>query len=213
MPTAQSSKSFTFPGYAFNDQAAAVSFISVLAVEKPLAAVTAGATGTLTTRTDDNTGIATLATGHGLTSADVVDVYWAAGVRYGMVATMTVNACALEGGAGDVLPAQDTACTVVKQTAIEVNFDGDDARIVGIFYRNPVTTTAKAHLDLQDTGDATIKEVDLVHDTVAGGCNNVWNIAGGDTNVFTGNRITHGAASHNAVTAGTIYILVGITAA
>ena len=47
----------------------------------------AGKAGTLTTRTDDNTGVATLGTGHGIVQNDVVDVYWAAGVRYGMDVT------------------------------------------------------------------------------------------------------------------------------
>jgi len=211
MPTAQSSKIFTFPGYAFSDQAAAVNFVSALAVEKTLAALVAAQTGTLTTRTDDNTGVVTLSTGHGIVNGKV-DVYWATGVRYGMDATVATNAVSIDGGAGDVLPTQDDPCTVVIPTAIEVNFDGDDAQIVGIMYRNPSDTGAKAHLSLTDAGAAIIKEADLVHDTEPGGVNNVWDIANGDTNVFTGNRITAGSASHDSTSAGTLYILVGIAA-
>lgn len=213
MPVARGLKSFQFPGYSFSDNQSSVSFISSLAVEKPLAAIAAAQVGTLSTRTDNDTGIATLSTGHGIETLDVVDVYWSGGVRYGMDATVSGNAVTVDGGAGDNLPVQDTAVTVVVQTAIEVNFDGDDAQIIGIFYRNPSDTGAKAHLDLQDSGDATIEEVDLAHETANGGCNNQWNIAAGDTNVFTGNRITHGAASHDSTSAGTLYILVGITAA
>ena len=44
----------------------------------------AGKAGSLTTRTDDDTGVATLTPGHGITTSDTVDVYWAGGVRYGM---------------------------------------------------------------------------------------------------------------------------------
>jgi len=212
MPSAQELRSFSFPGYSFNDQSAAVTFVGTVTIEKTITALVAAQTGTLTTRTDDDTGIATLSTGHGIETADVVDVYWSGGVRYGMDATVSVNEITIDGGAGDNLPVQDTAVTVVEQTAIEVNFDGDDAQIIGIFYRNASDTAAKAHLDLQDVGDATIKEVDLVHESANGGCDNIWNISAGDTNDFTGNRVTHGAASHDSTSAGTLYILVGITA-
>ena len=103
----------------------------------------AAKTGSLSTRTDDNTGVATLSTGHGILTNDVVDVYWDGGVRFGMLATVSGNAVSLDGGAGDNLPAQDTAVTVVKQTPIEVNFDGDTLKIIGIFYRNTADTEAK----------------------------------------------------------------------
>lgn len=210
MPTAQASVGFSFPGYSFSDQSAAVTFTGIVAVEKALAALVAAQTGTLTTRTDDNTGVATLTTGHGIVNGKV-DVYWATGVRYGMDATVATNAVSIDGGAGDNLPDQDTACTVVIPTAVEVNFDGDTLEIIGIFYRNPLDTGAKAHLTLTDSGPATIKELDLVHETANGGCDNVWNIEAGDTNVFTGNRITAGSASHDSTSAGTLYILAGIT--
>jgi hypothetical protein len=211
MPRAQDTRSFSFPGYSFQDAASVVEFTGIVAVEKELPAVAAAKTGSLTTRTDDNTGVATLSTGHGILTNDVVDVYWSGGIRFGMVATVSGNAVSLEGGAGDNLPAQDTACTVVKETAIEVNFDGDTLEIIGIFYRNTADTGAKAHLDLQDVGNASIEEVDLVHEKANGGCSKIWNIEGGDTNVFSGNRITHGAASHDSGSAGTLFILAGIS--
>ena len=157
MPTAKRNVSFTFPGYAFNAQEQAVSFDSIAAYEIDLPALVAAQVGSLTTRTDDNTGVGTLSTGHGLVTNDVVDVYWSGGVRYGMVATRSVNAITVDGGAGDVLPAQDTAIAIVKQTAINpLNLDGDNAEIVGVFYRNASDQSAKAHIDFQDSGSATI---------------------------------------------------------
>lgn len=213
MPTAQQISAFTFPGYSFNATPAAATFVSTLVVEKTLAALVAAQTGTLSTRTDDDTGVATLSTGHGIETADVCDIYWSGGVRYGMTASVAANAVTLDGGAGDNLPVETTVVTVVVQTAIEVNFDGDDAQFLAYVYRNPSDTGAKAHLDLQDSGDATIDEADLVHETANGGLASVWNIQAGDTTPATGNRITHGAASHNSLYAGTLYILVGITAA
>jgi len=211
MPRAQHTRSFSFPGYSFQDGAAAIDFTGIVAVEKELAALVAAQTGTLSARTDDDTGVATLSTGHGILTSDVVDVYWDGGVRFGMTATVSTNDVSLDGGAGDNLPVQTTPVTVVKQTEIEVNFDGDTLEIIGIFYRNTADTGAKAHLDLQDAGDASIEEVDLVHEKANGGLNRIWDIENGDTNVFSGNRITHGAASHDSLSAGTLYILAGIS--
>jgi hypothetical protein len=210
MPKAQRLKSFSFPGYSFNDQQAAVEFTGIVAVEKEIPALVAAQTGTLTTRTDNDTGVATLTTGHGIVNGKV-DVYFASGVRYGMDATVSTNEITIDGGAGDNLPTQSDPITVVIPTVVNVNFDGDELEMIGVFYRNPSDTGAKAHLSLIDAGDAIIEEIDLVHETANGGLDAVWNIEAGDTNVFTGNRITDGTTSHDSTSAGTLYILAGIT--
>ena len=212
MPQAQEMRSFQFPGYSLNDQSAAVSFESALAYTKSLSAFVAAQTGTLTTRTDDDTGVATLSTGHGIETADVVDVYWSGGVRYGMDATVATNAITVDGGAGDALPVQDTAVTVVVQTDWEMDFDGDDVQIIGVFYRNPSDTGAKAHVDFQDSGDASINELDLVHETANGGCDQIVNISAGDTNTYTGNAVALSKVSHDSESAATVYCLVGLVA-
>jgi len=199
------------PGYSFNDQSAAVAFDNFNSYEIALPATAAAKSGTLTTRTDDDTGVATLATGHAITTGMVVDVYWTGGVRYGMDATVSGLAVTVDGGAGDNLPAQDDPVTVVEQIEINpLNLDGDNAQMVAVMYRNPASATAKAHIDLQDSGSATIAEHDLVHETAVGGMNGVTNIAGGDTNIYTGNPITKGFCSHNGSTAGILYVLAGI---
>jgi hypothetical protein len=88
--------------------------------------------GTLSTRTDDDTGVVTLASGHGLRVSDVVDVYWDAGIRYGMdVTAVNGDDVSVNLGAGDVLPAQDTAVTVSKQVTVNTDFDGDDMVMIG----------------------------------------------------------------------------------
>lgn len=205
--------SFQFPGYAFSSDATnAVSYVGNIVAEVVVPALVAAQTGTMTNKVDANTGDITLSTGHGILTADVVDVYFPAGVRYGMTATVAVNVVTVDLGAGVDLPVNTTACTIVKQTEIEVNFDGDDARIVGILYRNPSDTAALANLDLQDVGDASIVALGLVHEKVNGADDKIYDIANGDSNVFSGNRITHGAASHDSLFAATMYILVGITA-
>lgn len=88
------------------------------------ATLPAGKAGTLTTRTDNDTGVATLSTGHGIISTDVVDVFWDGGIRRGMVATVAVNAVTIDGGAGDNLPALTTALVVCKQTVLDVDITG-----------------------------------------------------------------------------------------
>ena len=133
--------------------------------------------------------------------------------HHGAYRNVALNDITIDGGAGDNLPIQGTAITaVVKQIDWEVNFDGDDARIVGVFYRNFNDVGAKAHLDLL-AGASTIAEHDLVHEKANGGLDIITNIAAGDANIYTGNRITAGKVSHDSLYAGTVYLLVGLVAA
>jgi len=77
--------------------------------------------GTLTTRTDDDTGTLTLSTGHGVMTGNTVDVFWNDGAnsRTGMTAgTVSGNSVPIDGGSGDVLPAATTAVNVVNQSAV-----------------------------------------------------------------------------------------------
>lgn len=68
-------------------------------------------TGALTTRTDANTGVLTMESGHGIGTGNRLDVYWTnadgtKGRRYGMtVGTVSTNSVPIDGGAGDDLPA------------------------------------------------------------------------------------------------------------
>jgi hypothetical protein len=83
----------------------------------------AASTGTLTTRTDDNTGVVTAASGHGIVTSDTVCVFWTdtngdLQYRSGMTATVATNAITVGGGDGttgiSVLPAASTAVTISK---------------------------------------------------------------------------------------------------
>lgn len=214
MPQSQELRSFTFPGQSFVQRPSPTTFESALTFTKSLSALLAAqCDGSLTTRTDDDTGVVTLSTGHGIETADVVDVYWSGGMRYGMTATVSGVEITVDGGAGDNLPAEDTAITaVVEQTTWEINFDGDDAQVVAVVYRNGADTGAKAHIDLQDATPATIEELDLVHEAVSGGLDHITDIANGDTNIYSGNRITAGKVSHDSQQAGTVYVMVGLVA-
>jgi hypothetical protein len=208
MPQGSLIKTFQCAGYAFgNAQGARQTFEHPNPYE---IALPAGKAGTLTTRTDNDTGVATLGAGHGIITSDVVDVYWSGGVRYGMDATVSGNAVTVDGGAGDNLPTQDDPVVVTKQVTFSCSIDGDAVQIFGVFLRS-TDANAVGHLDLQDSGPATIAEFDLVEvDANANGMNNAYDFAGGDTNVLTGNPIILGAASNGSSTAAaTLYVIAG----
>lgn len=149
--------------------------------------------GTLTTRTDADTGTITMASGaHTIATGNTVDVYWSGGVQYGVtVGTVSGTAVPIDTGSGDDLPAQDTAVTVVPQQAVTCNIDGDNASIVAIeLVPSSATDTTAAHLDMQDSGGSTILELDLV-----AGVPRIYDLAAGDTNALTGNPIVSIKAS------------------
>ncbi len=85
-------------------------------VERRTPTLAAAKVGTLTTRTDDNTGTFTMVTGHGFITSDVVDVFWSGGSRRGMTATVTGDSAVLDGGSGDVLPIATTGITAMEPT-------------------------------------------------------------------------------------------------
>jgi hypothetical protein len=211
MPTAQSNRNITFSGApAFAEQTAQISAEHSALWEIDLPAVSALNTGTLTTRTDDDEGVVTLQTGHTIVSSGaLVDLYWAGGSRHGMSATKDVNAITLAaGGTGDVLPAEDTAITMCAQLAIDpILIDGDSVEWIAAVYSNPLDTTAKAYLDLHDSGGSE-KTYDLVHSAQIGGCGNVANVSGGDTCPIAGDSITDGYASHTSASAAKLYLMV-----
>ncbi len=89
-------------------------------------------TGTLSTRTDDNTGVVTMTAGHGFATSDKIDLYWAGGRRCGMDATVAVNAVTLDGGTGDPLPPLTTPVTASKKTAVDIDFNGTLAKTIQI---------------------------------------------------------------------------------
>lgn len=86
---------------------------------RPVTAVPVAKTGSLTTRTDDDTGVVAAATGHGITTGQKVDLYWSGGSRLSMDATVSGDDITLDGGDAnsDVLPAAATAVTLMAHAA------------------------------------------------------------------------------------------------
>lgn len=211
MPNAINSRSFSLGGYAFsNASGASVEFDhpNVFVLTPNLAYALSS-----WVKTDADTAAGNLTAGHGQTTG-TYDVYWTesdvAKVRYGVTCTITTNAVALDGGTGDDFPASATTGVVMcKQVSAVTYIDGDNIKIIGCFLDNASDTSAKAHLDMQDSGNSTIEEIDLAA-SGASKMSRIWDVSNGDTNVFTGNVITQTKISQSSTTAaGTIYILVG----
>jgi hypothetical protein len=159
-----------------------------------------GYAGTLTTRTDNETGSVTMAAGHGITTGSAVDIYWSGGARFGVtvgtVSGNTVPIGADNSGTGDNLPVATTALVLSEQQEIAIAIDGDNAVLIGIElnFVDP-SATSRGRLSLQDASDNEIAGF-----TLTGNYPRPFNISGGDTNPFTGNPITKGTISNSSTT-------------
>lgn len=116
----------------------------------PLAATS----GTLSTRTDNDTGVVT-ASGHSISTSDVVDVYWTGGMRYGMTATVSGDDITVDGGAGDNLPTVDSAVTIAQQEIVQMDFDG--TKLIALV----VGSDLRCSLDFQTSGNSSLLHVEL----------------------------------------------------
>lgn len=186
MPTASIQKTVNIAGLSIQGQQTDTAE-SAIPLEVTLAA---GKAGSLTTRTDDNTGVATLSTGHGIITSDVVDVYWSGGLRRGMDATVATNAVTIDGGAGDVLPSATTAVVLCKQTEAVFVVDGD---LIKAF---AVGANQRCSVDLQDGSDASQIAYEVLASTVQ-----EWSETSGITSPFAGLDMAAAKLSNGSSTA------------
>lgn len=113
--------------------------------------VAAATSGTLTTRTDADTGVITLSGGHGLTSG-TGDVFWndittgIKGSRRGMTWTVSVNALTVDGGSGDDLPSTSTVMTVMKPVSEALVVVGNNAKWSEVYAQFPALTSGDAYI-------------------------------------------------------------------
>lgn len=131
-------------------------------------------------KTDADTAACDIPAGHGWgDGAHNVDVFFAAGMRYGVVGTVSTNAVALEGGTGTDFPASaDTTCVVALQQQVNVSIDGDLAKLVG------VNATVPAHVTFEDASSDVIRAL-----TLAANEPDMWDDEKA-TNPYTGDPIT-----------------------
>lgn len=145
-------------------------------------------TGTLTTRTDANTGTITGQASHGVTTGARLDVYWSGGSRRGMtVGTVSVNSIPVDGGSGDDLPAATTSLTIMVPVEQALVVEGDD--ITAYVVDSSVATGTVVFADASD--------VELASEVLSGArVAEAWYAASGLTNPLAGDSVAKIFVSH-----------------
>jgi hypothetical protein len=162
--------------------------------------------GTLTGRTDNDTGIITMPAGHGIITADKVDIFWnvggVLGSRQGMTATVAGNAITVDAGQGDNLPALNTTnISMMKPTTEDFVVTGDNVKayVAG--------ATAPGWVIFLSGASAILKTVRLVSGTLV----DDWNNVNGGANPFAGLAIAKVSFSHGEAAAQTMTAAVLIS--
>lgn len=173
-------------------------------------AIPAGKVGTLSTRTDDETGTLTMDSGHGITTGAIIDLYWEGGSRHGItvgtVSSNTVPIGADDKGVGDDLPSQSTDIVAMVQLAFNCSIDGDELSLLAMqLYFNDASEDAEGYVSFLDDGDAEIEALKLQASVPR-----VFDIAGGDPNGFTGDPITNAVVTHGSAVNSAILKLVWV---
>jgi hypothetical protein len=157
----------------------------------------AGKSGTLSTRTDNDTGVVTVSAGHSVTTSDIVDVYWSTypdTMRYGMSVTETADtSISINAGSGANLPASATSVIVTPRVNCAIGVDGDDVDLA-LFHCDQ-----RASIDMTDSGGTSIAQVELTG-------NRHWAWAEGDyTNPLSSTSdIAFASCSNGSTTSATI---------
>ena len=153
--------------------------------------------GTLSTRSTDTTGVLTIS-GTALQIGDVIDIYWDGGRRYDVdVDGVAGDDVTFSGGAGDVLPAEDSVVTAAEQVSIVLAFTGDELVAIG------AKLGERGHLSVRDTG-VTALSIDLVK-------NETWFWLDGQqiANPLAGDSVD-GLMASNASSAATAVLNLGV---
>lgn len=172
-------------------------------------ALPAAKAGSLTTRTDNTTGTLTMASGHGITTAAKLDIYWAdptTGNRLSRrnvtVGTVATNSVPFSGGLGDNLPVASTPITAQVPTIVDMRFDGDDLVVMVV--------TADAIATVVFTADDNAEDYAVV--TTASGQVQEWYDGNGIANPLVGDTETLIHVSQGDSAAGhTVRVAVALT--
>jgi len=140
------------------------------------------------------TGHLTMNTGHGITTGQKLDVYWAGGRRMGLtVGTVATNDVPVSGGTGDALPASATALKAMVPVVKDLpSVDGDG--LLHVSLKTPKT----GHISLLKADDTVVLDKVLVP---PGANNSVyeWHAGNGDTNPLAGATLTQAVFSHGEI--------------
>jgi hypothetical protein len=151
------------------------------------------------TRSDANTGVITLTTGHTIVNGKV-DVYWTESgvvkIRRGMDATVATNDVTVDGGAGnDLCATAATAVTIAMQVPFTIAFSGDALAALVISNTKRCSVELTGSLAGADGLDIPANE------------GMSWASGTMVTNPCAGDTITAGIASCGEATAGDLFII------
>lgn len=117
----------------------------------------AGIAGTLSTRTDVDTGVLTVETGHGITDADTVSVFFDDGSRYGMtVSSTTATTISVDLGTGDDFPAEASEIVVSVEAEHDIPITGDNLIVLAIGCSN------RSSIEFLSAAPASLLRYDMV---------------------------------------------------
>ncbi len=151
--------------------------------------VPAAKAGALTTRTDNTTGTVTMTdSGHGITTAAKVDIYWAGGSRRNVtVGTVSGTSVPISAGSGDNLPAATTVLAVVVPVT-DGNWAVPGANVTAIAAR---ATSYRGTFVIRQSDGTEILAV-----VVPAGQSYLWSAKAGGANPVTGVTIGKATFSH-----------------
>lgn len=150
--------------------------------------VPAAKTGTLTTRTDDDTGSLTMEASHGITTGATLDLYWSGGSRRGLtVGTVSGTTVPIDGGAGDVLPSAAAAITAMVPVSEAMSVSGTNIAAIAFSHNGTEPATFKLA-----GGDDVEDWAQVVPVAGVGG----WHEEMPEDNPVTGDTITQVLMSH-----------------
>lgn len=175
--------------------------------QKTSPTVAAAKTGALTTRTNDTTGTLTMDSGHGFTTADLIDLYWSGGSRTKViVGTVAGDDIPISGGSGDNLPADETAITAMEISihSEDQAFDGDNITVISI--SSPVP--ACAHLVASDGTTYHFSTRLVADDASPPKYVYLWDNLSGVTNPVVGDDIAKIYLSHGSTSEQVIRVII-----
>jgi hypothetical protein len=167
--------------------------------------------GTLTTRTDNDTGVVTTTLAHDILTSDTVDLYDSSGelMRKDVdVTAVGANTISIDLGTGvspyTNLPVLTTVINVAKQKILLLSFLDDKIKAWGRQLTVPGATTKGRFLFEDSGGDNILDEV------LTAGVGLINNVAGGETNLLdnSGGGIAKVTVTQgNTLVAGTVQVL------
>jgi hypothetical protein len=189
VPTASFSNRGTFLGTTYTQGTSLTPANGKLTEKSGATALAAAKIGALTTRTSDTVGELTMNVGHAITTGQRLDIFWdvggVKGARRGVtVGTVSVNQVPFSLGAGDNLPADESAITAQVPAEEEFLVTGNNVTVI------LARATRRACVVFADASNAELHAIEGELDgTSTTGNGYQWYSGNGVTNPLAGDAV------------------------